>query len=161
MAINTTEATSSDLQYVGFWARFGASFIDSLILTAITFPILTLYYGMSYWIDGAIIAGPFDFLLRFLFPAIAIIWFWVAKQATPGKMVLQAKIVDARTGKAPSTGQFIGRYFAYILSGLPLFMGYIWIAFDDRKQGWHDKLAGTVVISPKEIKEREVSFDVS
>ena len=40
-------------------------------------------------------------------------------------------------------------------------MGYIWIAFDDRKQGWHDKLAGTVVISPKEIKEREVSFDGS
>ena len=108
MTISTTEATSSDLKYVGFWPRFGASFIDSLILTVITFPILTLYYGMSYWIDGAIIAGPFDFLLRFLFPAVAIIWFWVAKQATPGKMVLRARIVDARTGMAPSIGQYIG-----------------------------------------------------
>jgi len=61
-------------------------------------------------------------------------------------MIVRAKIVDARTGGKPSTGQLIGRYFGYYLSMIPLFLGFIWVAFDKRKQGWHDKLAGTVVI---------------
>jgi hypothetical protein len=51
------------------------------------------------------------------------------------------KIVDARTGGSPSLGQFIGRYLAYILYGVVLGLAFIWAAFDDRKQGWHDKPA--------------------
>jgi len=46
----------------------------------------------------------------------------------------------------PSTGKLIGRYFAYLVSIIPIFLGFLWIAVDKRKQGWHDKLAGTVVI---------------
>lgn len=159
MTINTPEITPDDLRYVGFWPRFGASLIDGLILTAITGPVLTFNYGWSYWIDGAIIMGPLDFLLSYLFPAVATIWFWVAKHATPGKMVVRAKIVDARTGMAPSTGQYVGRYFAYIISVLPLFIGFLWVALDARRQGWHDKLAGTVVVAPKEVKQESVIFE--
>jgi uncharacterized RDD family membrane protein YckC len=54
--------------------------------------------------------------------------------------------VDAKTGGKPSTGQFIGRYLCYYLSSLLLGLGFIWVAFDSRKQGWHDKLAGTLVV---------------
>ena len=61
-------------------------------------------------------------------------------------MLLSAKIVDASTFGPPSTGKLIGRYFAYLVSIVPMFLGFLWIAFDKRKQGWHDKLAGTVVI---------------
>jgi len=61
-------------------------------------------------------------------------------------MAISAKIVDAKTGEQPSTAQFIGRYFAYFISVLPLCLGMVWVAFDMRKQGWHDKLAGTVVV---------------
>ena len=61
-------------------------------------------------------------------------------------MALKLKIVDAKTGKKLSTGQAIGRYFAYLVSMIPLGLGFIWIGIDSRKQGWHDKLAGTVVI---------------
>ena len=71
--------------------------------------------------------------------------FWLKKQATPGKMAVSAKVVDA-TGNAMSVGQSIGRYFAYIVSIIPLGLGFIWVAFDSKKQGWHDKLVGTVVI---------------
>jgi uncharacterized RDD family membrane protein YckC len=46
-------------------------------------------------------------------PALAVIVFWIAKQTTPGKMVISAKILDADSGKAPSTRQFIARYLAY------------------------------------------------
>ena len=68
------------------------------------------------------------------------------KQASIGKMAISVKIVDAKTGKAPTKKQLIGRYFAYILSCLPLGIGFLWIAFDSKKQGWHDKLAGTAVV---------------
>ena len=87
-----------------------------------------------------------DLLLNWIFPALAVIVFWIYRQATPGKMVIGARIVDARTGQPPSTGQLIGRYFGYYVSMIPLCLGLLWVAFDARKQGWHDKLAGTVVI---------------
>ena len=57
-----------------------------------------------------------------------------------------ARAEDAKTGGKPSTGQFIGRYLCYYLSSLLLGLGFIWVAFDSRKQGWHDKLAGTLVV---------------
>jgi uncharacterized RDD family membrane protein YckC len=90
-------------------------------------------------------------------PAIAVILFWVYKSATPGKMALKLKIVDAKTGDKPSTGQLIGRYFGYYVSILPFMLGIIWVGFDGRKQGWHDKLAGTVVvkINSQSIEESE------
>ena len=77
---------------------------------------------------------------------MAIILFWVARSATPGKMLIRARIVDAATGGKPSIGQLIGRYLGYYVSMLPMFLGFVWIAFDQRKQGWHDKLARTVVV---------------
>jgi len=79
-------------------------------------------------------------------PPIAVIIFWVYKSATPGKMATKLTIVDSKTGGTPTTGQFIGRYLGYYVSMFPLCLGIIWVGIDKRKQGWHDKLAGTVVI---------------
>jgi uncharacterized RDD family membrane protein YckC len=61
-------------------------------------------------------------------------------------MAIGARIVDAKTGGKPSTGQLIGRYLAYYVSIFPLMLGLIWVGIDARKQGWHDKLAGTLVV---------------
>ncbi len=136
-----------EIRYVGFWARVGAALIDTVIILLITFPILFAVYGGSYFeTDSSLIAGPVDVLLRWVLPAVASIGFWRLKQATPGKMVISAKVVDAKTGGPLSLGQSIGRYLAYFVSMLPLGLGILWVAFDARKQGWHDKLAGTVVI---------------
>jgi len=96
--------------------------------------------------------------VSYVLPAIAIIAFWVYKSATPGKIAIRATIVDAKTGLQPSNGQLIGRYFAYYISTLPLCLGFLWIAWDPKKQGWHDKLAGTVVVRPVGIKTKEVVF---
>jgi uncharacterized RDD family membrane protein YckC len=96
-------------------------------------------------------------LLNYILPAFAVIIFWVYKSATPGKMATKLTIVDAATGGKPSMGQFIGRYLGYFVSMLPLFLGIIWVGIDKRKQGWHDKLAGTVVIRsnlPEPVKFR-------
>lgn len=150
---------ADELEYVGFWPRVGGGIVDTILLGVITWPILTALYGESYWSSEKIVQGPMDFLLSWVFPAVAVIVFWVLKQATPGKMAVSAKIVDAKTGGAPTTGQCIGRYFSYFLAVLPLGLGIIWVAFDARKQGWHDKLAGTVVVRQKNRQPKPVSFD--
>ncbi len=133
-------------EYVGFWARLGASLIDTILMALILFPLLTAIYGTGYWESPEPVQGPVDFLLSWILPAVAVIAFWVARQATPGKMLIKARIVDAETGEPIGTGKAIARYFAYLVSTLPFCLGYLWVAFDKRKQGWHDKLAGTVVV---------------
>ncbi|EBA01300.1 RDD family protein [Marinobacter sp. ELB17] len=150
--------TSQELEYVGFWPRVGASLIDTVLLGIIIWPILTVFYGESYWLSGSFVQGPMDFLLSWIFPAVAVILFWVVKKATPGKMAISAKIVDAKTGNAASSGQLIGRYLAYYLSLIPACLGFIWVAFDDRKQGWHDKLSGTVVVRKRNREPKPVTF---
>jgi len=150
---------SEELEYVGFWPRVGASLIDTILVGIIIWPILTAVYGESYWLGENFVQGPTDFLLSWIFPAVAVILFWVTKQATPGKMAISATIVDAKTGKGASAGQLVGRYLAYYLSLIPVCLGFIWVAFDDRKQGWHDKLAGTVVVRKRNREPKPVTFN--
>ena len=132
--------------YAGFWIRVWAAIIDSVLVSLILIPILVSVYGWKYFEPGGSATGLVNFLLSWVFPAIAVIAFWILRSATPGKMVIGARIVDARTGAPPSTAQCIGRYFGYFLSTFPLGLGLIWVGIDSRKQGWHDKLAGTVVV---------------
>jgi uncharacterized RDD family membrane protein YckC len=61
-------------------------------------------------------------------------------------MVVSAKVVDAKTGGPLSPGQSVLRYLGYFVALFPLGLGILWVAFDARKQGWHDKLAGTLVV---------------
>lgn len=152
---------NNEFEYAGFWVRTGASIIDTVLILLITFPLLISIYGWSY-LDGdktGFIAGPADFLISWIAPAIAVIIFWIFKQATPGKMAVSAKIVDATTGQPASSAQLIGRYLAYFVATLPLFLGIIWVAFDKKKQGWHDKLAGTVVIKKINSGPEQVKFN--
>jgi len=74
------------------------------------------------------------------------VFFWVYGGATPGKMIFKLRVVNPAGG--PITwGQAIGRYFAQILSGLILCIGFIMAGFDDQKRALHDRLADTRVIS--------------
>jgi len=140
----------TDLEYVGFWARSGAFLIDCWIICLVTWPILFYAYGYGYFFRTEVIAGPLDFLLSWALPITATIAFWKLKQATPGKMVFKAKIVDALGGEAPNLLQCIVRNLSYWVAFLPLGAGIFWIAFDPRRQGWHDKLARTVVVRPRQ-----------
>ena len=140
-----------ELEYVGFWARVGAALIDTVLLSVVVIPLLAAVYGWTY-ADGKfslVAQGPASFFISWVAPAIAVVAFWITRQATPGKMAISARVVDAETGQPLSTRQAIGRYLAYYVSMFPLCLGMLWVAFDRRKQGWHDKLAGTVVVRPK------------
>ncbi|PZO07182.1 MAG: hypothetical protein DCF27_11615 [Lysobacteraceae bacterium] len=132
-----------DMEYVGFWPRVGASIIDAIVVVAITFPLLTVNYGMVYWTDQTFIRGPADFLIAHLFPAVTTIGLWVWLGQTPGKMAIGARVVDANTGQGISIGGAIIRYLRYFVSLLVVFLGYAWVGIDPRKQGWHDHMART------------------
>ena len=149
-----------DMVYAGFWVRVGATLIDTVLLMLIVVPLLVAIYGWAYFDSEqtGFVAGPADFVISWVFPAVAVILFWRYRQATPGKMLLSLRIVDADTGANPSLGQNIGRYFAYLVSTLPLGLGLIWVAFDRRKQSWHDKLAHTVVVRARKAGPESVHF---
>jgi len=134
------------MEYAGFWVRFWATVIDTLIFTLWSIPLMYTIYGDSLLTEPKWIMGPADVLINWVVPTVAVILLWRNRQATIGKMAFRAKIVDAKTGGVPSTRQDIIRYFGYLISLLPLGLGFLWVAFDPRKQGFHDKLAGTVVV---------------
>ena len=140
-------SSSSSPECVGLWERFLAFAVDTLIFFVVLAPLVHAIYGRDYLARSAGgYAGFWDFMVQAVLPAIVVILFWRFYGATPGKLAICAKIVDARTGGAPSTGRLVGRYFAYLISAIPLFLGFAWIAIDRRKQGWHDKIAGTMVV---------------
>ncbi|MDA8445662.1 RDD family protein [Paracidovorax valerianellae] len=147
-----------DLEYVGFWARVGATLIDTVLLIVVTVPLLVWFYGWEYFESDHLVLGPADFVISWVLPALAVVLFWLSRQATPGKMAIGARVVDAATGKPMTTAQSVGRYVAYFAAAIPLGLGLLWVAFDGRKQGWHDKLAGTVVVRPKRHGTQAVSF---
>ena len=134
-------------EYVGFWKRLLATAIDLLIVFVVETPLLLAIYGRDYLnLSREGYAGFWDFLIQAVLPAVAVILFWRYRGATPGKMAIGARIVDAGNGGQPSTARLVVRYFAYLVSALPFFLGFFWIALNRRKQGWHDKIAGTLVV---------------
>ena len=141
-----TNRHENNYKYAGFWVRTGAAIIDTVLIFIIVGPILTAIYGVEYWVGEDLIAGIWDVVFNYILPAVAVIIFWVYKSATPGKLATKLLILDAKSGGKPTTTQFIGRYFSYYISAIPLLLGIIWVGLDKRKQGWHDKLAGTVVV---------------
>jgi uncharacterized RDD family membrane protein YckC len=147
----------NNLEYAGFWVRVGAALIDMLIMLIVLYLPLSAIYGQQYWSDTQLIHGFWDLMLSYVLPIVATIWFWLRFYGTPGKMALRLKIVDARTGNKLTTGQAIGRYFGYIVSFLPFALGVIWVGIDKQKQGWHDKLAGTVVV--RDMDKQNVQFE--
>lgn len=143
--------------YAGFWIRFLAFIIDTLLIVALVVPILFIFFDPGELERTEFTFTPAYFFLDYVIPAVAFITFWIYKSSDPGKMVFGIKIIDEKTGGKPSNGQMIGRYFGYYVSGILLMLGFIWIAFDKRKQGWHDKLAGTLVV--REVRESSSSED--
>jgi uncharacterized RDD family membrane protein YckC len=127
--------------YAGFGPRALAFLLDAVIVTVIVVPIMVLGLGVKEMPTE----NSWE-LLVLLATAAAVIGFWRAFGATPGKIALGLKIVDARTGQAPGIGRLILRFLGYFVSAFPLYLGFLWAALDRRKQGWHDKIARTIVI---------------
>ena len=151
-------AYEKNMNYAGFWKRFAAFFIDYLILF-IPSVILQKSYLMHLefiYEDLEFIHGDAPaFLISYMLLNIAIIlmqWIYFAafasssKQATPGKMALGIKVTDLN-GRRIGFGKATGQYFGMLLSMAIFFVGCIMIAFTEKKQGLHDKMAGCLVVN--------------
>jgi uncharacterized RDD family membrane protein YckC len=132
------------MQYVGFWPRVGAAIIDSIVLVIGSF-IISFVLALIVGVDsegGPGIANLLGFLVGLLYEP----YFISSKhQATPGKMAIGAIVVKP-DGSPVSFLNGIGRVLGKYLSGLILLIGYIMVAFTEKKQGLHDMVANTVVV---------------
>jgi uncharacterized RDD family membrane protein YckC len=150
-------AVTPQVTYGGFWIRLVALIIDSLII-GIPFGILV---GILVAIMGAAagsagtpsdqtstaISG-FSVLINLIALVITVgyfVFFWGRGQ-TLGMRLFKLRVADATTGAPIGYGRAALRYLGYIVSVFVCYIGLIWAAFDARKQGWHDKIANTVVL---------------
>jgi uncharacterized RDD family membrane protein YckC len=148
--------------YGGFWIRLLAHLIDHVILGAVAAPlffitVLPSIIRIARQADQdqepspemivAIVSSAFVFIAlafvgQWLYEALLTSSSW---QATIGKKVLRLKVVD-EAGNRIGFGRATGRFFAKILSSMFFCIGFIMIAFTERKTGLHDMLAGTRVM---------------
>ncbi|NRF23654.1 RDD family protein [Vibrio coralliilyticus] len=145
-------------EYAGFWIRFAASLIDTVLLLLLITPLMHWVYGEVYWSSDDFLLGGWDLVLNWICPLIATVAFWVYRSATPGKMALKLEVLDAGTGHRLTLSKSVIRYLAYYISAIPLCLGFIWIAFNGKKQGWHDLIANTVVVRKVIQHEKQAEF---
>ena len=138
--------------YAGFWIRVLAYLIDHLLLSIVFCP---LGFGVGFlgatgeidqnspaWAGINLLLNGVSVLAGWLYFALTESSSW---QASVGKRLLKLKVTDMH-GQRISFGKATGRYFGQILSGMICFIGYIMVAFTEKKQGLHDMLAGTLVV---------------
>jgi len=145
------------VEYAGFWIRLAAYIVDGIMLSLVIFIIVVV--SGSYVESGS--GGPNQpivpvaaeasttsravIAVGIVLPIVYAIGFWTWRGQTPGKMLVGIKIV--RTDGYPvGFAKSILRFLGYIVSTLVLFLGYLWIAFNPEKQGFHDKIASTYVV---------------
>jgi uncharacterized RDD family membrane protein YckC len=118
----------------GFGERFLAYLID-LVILVIPLGIMNLILPQALY-----------FILAVIITVGYIVYFWTSTGQTPGKMVMGLKVVKADTGELLDPGGALLRYVGYIVSSIPFYLGFFWIIWDEKKEGWHDKIAKTRVI---------------
>ncbi|NCN44500.1 MAG: RDD family protein [Thiomicrospira sp.] len=140
----------------GFWIRTLAVILDNTFFLGgmvLSVAIINLFYTIDTESITVTLMGlsqhpdydPRYLLINFMFLA-PVYFLWSRFQATPGKTILGIKIIDCHSGIAPSKKQVFIRLLGYIVSSLPLGLGFLWVAIHPQKRGWHDLMAGTKVI---------------
>ena len=145
---NADVSTKFSMEYAGFWRRFVAVFIDGIIMNIVTLPAnFGFQYCMANVDQGAVygVLAAVCYISMLFFPALYWILMHGKYGATVGKKAMGIKVVMA-DGSKMQWGRSIGRYFAYILSGIILNIGYIMAGFDDEKRALHDHICNTRVI---------------
>lgn len=144
------------IEYAGFGRRLLAHIIDLLLFTLlIVFPIIYFVSSGNFeqtlndFYDPGKTSLPRSLLQDLVYMLLSI-FFWVRFRGTPGKLLLDCQVADANTGDNLTIGRSVIRYVCYLVSLLPLGLGFWWILWDKRRQGFHDKLAGSVVLFSEE-----------
>jgi uncharacterized RDD family membrane protein YckC len=119
--------------YAGFWIRLLAWLIDAIILS-----IINEIVSRSFGIGSTLII---NLVINFAYYVVAFSQWG----QTVGALAVGIKVVDVNGGLLSPAAAFI-RTIGAAVSALPFFLGYFWMLWDGRKQTWHDKMAGSIVV---------------
>jgi uncharacterized RDD family membrane protein YckC len=158
-------AFSIDTVFISIVVLIATWFIGSLMDMLQVAPILEFISEQFPQVDSLIntkinplikpISAGFIIFLFTIFYHV-LLWFFTGQ--TIGKALMGLRIVPLGGGRIPLWRAFL-RYFSYYLSGLMLGIGFFWIIFDNRRMGWHDKLARTCVLYTWEARPDERFLD--
>jgi uncharacterized RDD family membrane protein YckC len=155
-----TYGPAPGVRFAGLGARFIAYLVDGFVL-GVLITLVTIVYAalMAGAFAGAASSdtpgtflgpaagGTLLFLIVTLLLGLAYFpWFWARGGQTPGMKLLSIRVVRDIDGGAVSGGAAVLRLIGFWVSSWVLYLGFIWIFIDKRRRGWHDLLAGTVVI---------------
>jgi uncharacterized RDD family membrane protein YckC len=142
----------------GFFSRLEALVVDLVILSLIqllgsVFIKIILRFFQLYDLAESLQAlwknSTYNLLGNSLLMTLVVVgyftFFWTLVGFTPGKALLGLKVVR-KDGAKVSFGRSLLRFFAYFISAIFLFLGFLWILWDPKRRGWHDKIAGTQVL---------------
>jgi uncharacterized RDD family membrane protein YckC len=121
----------------GFTVRLGATLLDLVLVLVLV------------WI--------FNFIVKIEFSGFVFLWLayhvamWTWNRSTIGGLAFGLQLVRA-DGRPLNFAVALVRALAGILSAVPFFLGFFWVAWDAEKQSWHDKIAGTIIVrAPKDV----------
>lgn len=145
-------------RYAGFWIRVAAYILDGIVLSAVTVPIFLIFclpVIMKVARNGNLEEGPPPELVGVIFMLLPVVWalHWLYEalltsstwQGTIGKRILRLKVTDD-FGNKITFARSTGRFFAKILSGMVMYIGFIMVGFMERKRGLHDIICNTQVL---------------
>ena len=156
--------------YAGFVSRLFAFVIDVIVLV-VAMTLITWLVTFAWNIVGVVpILGnrigtdAADVVSVILSVVLTIgvyigypLFFWTLTGQTPGKLLMGLRVVTT-DGRYLSLGQSVRRLIGYVIAALPLYLGFLWILVDDRRRGWHDKIAGTCVVYTWNARPDETFF---
>jgi uncharacterized RDD family membrane protein YckC len=145
-------------RYAGFFSRAAAYVLDRAITFGIAFVIMLVIdyflrlFGVDQWLETLSEDAMLNAVLALLLSTLGVyllvtivynIGFWLLSGQTPGKLVLGVRVMRA-DGTRLKLGNALRRQVGYWISAI-FYLGFLWILFDNKRQGFHDKIAGTIV----------------
>ena len=134
---NIKQPTNQTVEVIGFGRRLIAFLIDGAILWL----VLNFFYVIIGTNEYNVLLDVLTIIITFCY----FVGFWSTRSQTPGKMAMGIKIIGI-DGRPVSLGRAILRYIGYFISWAVFLLGFVWIGFDKKRQGWHDKIASTYIV---------------
>jgi len=129
------------------FADHGERLVAYIIDVVITFAIIIVLAIVGGLLAATVpLLSIIPFLAIIVIPLVYFPYYWAKTGQTPGMKQQGIRVVRDRDGGPITTGTAILRLIGYWVSGLVFYIGYIWIFIDKRRRGWHDLIAGTVVV---------------
>jgi uncharacterized RDD family membrane protein YckC len=148
----TVAGPAPGLRYGGFWVRFLAYILDLIVIAVIAGALSVFALGGAMFTtttDAGVVTINYGAnAMGLLVGLVYFVGFWGWRGQTPGMIPFNMQIVMADDGSKADWVRMLLRYVGLLIGIAVFFIGVIWAGFDRRKQGWHDKMAGTVVVRP-------------